>query len=85
MTRIRNERYGVRLATLFSATGALMWAAAVLFIGQAFGMNPGPGDWVQMHLAKLEVGVGVGLAGIGSLFICFAALLSMLARSRTDL
>lgn len=84
MGRNRNERYGRRVATLFSMTGAFMWAVAVLFTWQAFGMTVGPGDWVQMHQGKLEVAVGVGMAGIGSLFLCFAALISVVAQGRGD-
>ena len=69
-----------RLTGLFALSGGVLWLVSALFIGWAFADRPEPGDWVMMHHGKLEVAVGVGLAGIGSLFICFAALISVIQR-----
>ncbi len=66
---------GRRLSGLFALFGGGLWMVSAMFILWGFGDRPGPQDWVTMHQAKLEVAVGVGLAGIGSLFICFAALI----------
>lgn len=69
-----------RLGSLFAIFGGLLWLTSAVFITWGFADHPGPQDWVVMHQSKLEVAVGVGLAGIGSLFICFAALIAVVGR-----
>jgi membrane protein DedA with SNARE-associated domain len=64
--------------------GCLLWVVSAVFIGWAFGVHLEPTDWVQMHVGKLQAGVGIGLAGIGTLFICFAALISVVSRGQKD-
>ena len=76
----RRQDDTTRLTNLFALTGGVLWLVSALFIGWAFTDHPGPTDWITRHQAKLEVAVGVGLAGIGSLFICFAALISVIQR-----
>ena len=68
---------GERLIRMFAFMGGLLWLVSALFVIWAFGAVPSNVDWVLMHHQKLEAAVGVGLAGIGTLFICFAALMSI--------
>lgn len=63
--------------------GGLLWMVSALFLTWAFQRDSTPPDWVLMHQQKLEASVGVGLAGIGTLFICFAALM-FVVRERDD-
>ncbi|MEH3045533.1 hypothetical protein [Sphingomonas adhaesiva] len=84
MTR-RNYTSRSRLTTLFALTGGVLWIAAALFIGWAFAVTPGRDDWVLMHQEKMNVALGVGLAGIGSLFLCFAGLLKVVSTGRGNM
>ena len=74
-----------RLTVLFAFTGAALWVAAALLIAQAFAVTPGRDDWVLMHQEKMRVALGVGLAGIGSLFLCFAGLVRVVLSGRRGL
>jgi hypothetical protein len=80
MRKIRRDHHPSRFTALFGLVGALLWLVSGMFLAWAFETDVGPNDWVQMHAAKLEAGVGIGLAGIGTLFICFAALIFVLSR-----
>lgn len=84
MTR-RNYTGKSRLTALFALTGAVLWIVAGLFIGWAFAVTPGRDDWVLMHEAKMHVAMGVGLAGIGSLFLCFAGLVKVVSTGRGNM
>jgi membrane protein DedA with SNARE-associated domain len=66
---------------MFAFMGGFLWLVSALFVIWAFGQNPSSADWALMHHQKLEAAVGVGLAGIGTLFICFAALMSVVTES----
>jgi hypothetical protein len=74
-----------RLTVLFALTGAVLWVAAAALIVQAFAVTPGRDDWVLMHQEKMHVALGVGLAGIGSLFLCFAGLVRVVMAGRRRL
>jgi hypothetical protein len=68
---------------MFALTGAILWLVSGLFVIWAFGQTPSSADWALMHHQKLEAAVGVGLAGIGTLFICFAALMSVVMENNS--
>ncbi len=71
-----------RLTVMFALAGAILWVVAALLIAQAFAVTPGRDDWVLMHQEKMNVALGVGLAGIGSLFLCFAGLVRVVQTGR---
>lgn len=69
-SRYHASRRIARIARLFVMAGLFLSACGALLCLWAFGTDIGPADWVLMHRSKLELGLGIGLAGIGALFLC---------------
>jgi hypothetical protein len=84
MRQKRLERSGGRLIRLFGLMGGLLWLVSALFVTWAFQQDPPIADWALMHRQKLQAAIGVGLAGIGTLFICFAALMFVIRENHNS-
>ncbi|TCM17988.1 hypothetical protein EDF56_105336 [Novosphingobium sp. PhB165] len=75
----RRSREARRLGGIFILSGLAMLVLGGLFVGWAFADDVGPTDWILMHRAKLDVVFGVGLGGIGAVFLCFGGVVGLIA------